>query len=104
LKGITKNFVFFFVIIGIFVLQILLVTFGGTAFGVYNNFGLRVQHWLISIGIGSISIVVNFILKLLPIAKPHPSETDTSTGEVDNKIVPAPSFRRRSVLSLKRIE
>jgi Ni/Fe-hydrogenase subunit HybB-like protein len=70
--------VFIFVIIAIFVLQILLVTFGGTAFGVYNNYGLTIQHWMMSIGIGSISILVNLILKLLPIAKQDHSDGETS--------------------------
>jgi len=57
------------VVVGIFILQILLITFAGTAFGVYDNYGLTVQQWLITIAIGSISWIINFILKLLPIGK-----------------------------------
>lgn len=47
----------------------ILVTFTGMAFGVYANFGLTIQQWGICILIGSFSLVVNVVLKLLPIAK-----------------------------------
>ena len=47
--GITKNSIFLLVVVSIFVLQILLVTFAGKAFGVYSNFGLTIQQWLISV-------------------------------------------------------
>jgi hypothetical protein len=30
-------------------LQIILVTFGGNAFGVYGNYGLNVQQWAITV-------------------------------------------------------
>lgn len=53
----------------IIVLQFILITFTGVAFGVYGNFGLTPQQWGISILIGSFALVVNLILKLLPIAK-----------------------------------
>ena len=60
----------FVIIIGIIViLQVLLITFTGVAFGVYANNGLSAQQWGISILIGSFALIVNFILKLLPIAK-----------------------------------
>ena len=52
----------------IFVLQIILITFAGVAFGVYSDFGLTIQQWLISIGFGSISLLINLLLKLIPIA------------------------------------
>jgi hypothetical protein len=49
--------------------------------------------------IGSISLIVNVILKLLPIAKnAHAHEEPKGLG---NKVG---EMRRRSVLSLKRIE
>jgi Ca2+ transporting ATPase len=47
----------------------LLITFGGIAFGVYDNYGLTIQQWLLSVAIGSIALVVNVFLKLLPIGK-----------------------------------
>lgn len=60
---------FIYIVISILALQIILITFGGSAFGVYNNYGLTIQHWLLSIGIGSIAIIINIILKLIPIGK-----------------------------------
>ena len=50
-------------------LQILLVTFTGMAFGVYSNYGLSIEQWGITILIGSFALVVNLLLKLLPIAR-----------------------------------
>lgn len=49
LSGITKNPIFLFIVFGIFVLEILLVTFSGKAFGVYGNFGLTIEQWLICV-------------------------------------------------------
>lgn len=43
------NPIFIIVTVGIFALQIILVTFTGKAFGVYANFGLTVQQWLLSV-------------------------------------------------------
>lgn len=69
LDGITRNPLFIIIVFGIISLQIILVTFTGSAFGVYSNFGLTVQQWLITIGIGSISLIVSFLLKLIPYGK-----------------------------------
>ena len=33
----------------VFVLQIILITFAGQAFGVYGNFGLTIEQWLITV-------------------------------------------------------
>jgi Ca2+ transporting ATPase len=52
-SGITKNFIFILVVFGILSLQLILITFAGKPFGVYSNYGLTMQQWLIS---------VNFIL------------------------------------------
>jgi len=68
-EGITRNTLFLVIIGIIVVLQVLLITFTGMAFGVYANFGLTVQQWGISILIGSFALILNVILKLLPIAK-----------------------------------
>jgi hypothetical protein len=62
---------FLIIIAIIFCLQALLLTFAGLAFGVYPQFGLNIQQWLICILIGSFSLVVSVILKLLPFAKPN---------------------------------
>ena len=68
-EGITSNLLFPAIIVLIVVFQIILVTFTGNAFGVYKNYGLSIQQWAICILIGSFSLVVNLVLKLLPIAK-----------------------------------
>lgn len=66
-KGITESYIFLIIVATILILQILLVTFTGIAFGVYPNFGLTIHQWLLSILIGSFSLLVNLLLKLLPI-------------------------------------
>lgn len=48
-EGMTKNILFPIIVVGIFVLQIILVTFSGLAFGVYSNYGLTVKQWFISV-------------------------------------------------------
>ena len=57
-----------FVIAG---LQILIVTFGGRFFQLYSYGGLNITQWLISVGIGAITVPVSLILRLLPICKPN---------------------------------
>ena len=37
------------VVIGIFVIQIILVSFAGKPFGIYNNYGLTIQQWFITV-------------------------------------------------------
>lgn len=82
----------------IIVLQVLLVTFTGVAFGVYANFGLTIQQWGICILIASFGLVVNVILKLLPIAK---NDHDIVEHGYGNKMK---DVRRGSkIISLKRI-
>ena len=68
-EGITRNGLFLIIVAVIVVLQVLLVTFTGMAFGVYANYGLTIQQWGISILIGSFGLIVSIFLKLLPIAK-----------------------------------
>jgi Ca2+ transporting ATPase len=45
----SDHFLFPIIVASIFALQILLVTFAGNAFGVYSNYGLTIQQWLISV-------------------------------------------------------
>jgi hypothetical protein len=45
-----------------------LISFAGKAFQVYGNYGLTYQQWLISIGIGAISLPISFILKLIKLS------------------------------------
>lgn len=63
LSNISKNKVFLLVVGIILVLQIILVTFGSEGFFVYANFGLAPQQWLICIGVGSMAVPINFLLK-----------------------------------------
>jgi Ca2+ transporting ATPase len=37
------------IVVFIFILQILLVSFGSLAFGIYAYYGLTVQQWLLSV-------------------------------------------------------
>lgn len=55
-------------------LQIVLVTFGSEGFFVYSNFGLAPQQWMICIGVGSLAIPINFLLKKAPISSNKISE------------------------------
>ena len=78
--GILSNCLFPVIVIVIIGLQIILVTFPGYGFGVYNR-GLSIQQWLIcvyyqvmQIGFGAISLVAGFLLKFLPCGK-HKDET-----------------------------
>lgn len=50
-EGITNNWLFLAIVGVIIVLQLLLVTFGSIAFGVYSYFGLTIQQWLICVSI-----------------------------------------------------
>lgn len=68
------------------------------AFGVYSNFGLTIQQWGISILIGSFGLIVNLILKLLPIAK---SDHNPTRG-YGNKIADMRSSSH--LMNLKRVE
>jgi hypothetical protein len=41
---------------------------------VYSNFGLAPQQWMICIGVGSLAIPINFLLKKAPISSNKISE------------------------------
>jgi len=65
-EGIVRNHVFLIIVFAIFVLQIILVTFGSTALGVYAYFGLNIKQWLFSIAIGMMSLLVGLLAKVIP--------------------------------------
>jgi len=44
-----NNPMFIVIVISIFCLQLLLITFAGSAFGVYTYYGLHPIQWLISV-------------------------------------------------------
>ena len=52
--NITNNCMFIGIVSIIFVLQIILVTFAGSAFGVYSYFGLHPIQWCISVNLSFI--------------------------------------------------
>lgn len=56
---------FLTIIASILVLQIIIVTFGSIAFGVYRFYGLTIQHWLISVAFGAVGLLVSLLLKLV---------------------------------------
>lgn len=68
-EGIFSNWLFPVIVVAIFALQIILVTFGGIAFSVYKYFGLNIYQWLISFGIGSIGLIIGLIGKM-PCCRP----------------------------------
>ena len=51
-------------------LQIIVITFCGKFFQLYQYNGLNILQWLISVGIGALTIPVSLFLRLLPICKP----------------------------------
>lgn len=99
MEGITRNPIFLVIVTVIILLQFILLTFTGMAFGVYANYGLAPQQWGICILIGSSGMVVSFLLKLLPIARHEHEHPDKGFG---NKM--ADVRRGSKIISLKRIE
>jgi hypothetical protein len=84
-EGISRNYIFMVIIGVIFALQILLVTFGSTAMGVYSNFGLNIYQWLMSVAIGMGSLIVGVLAKLIPENKMCLSMGSKSTDPMENK-------------------
>jgi P-type Ca2+ transporter type 2B len=74
-SGILSNKLFIVIVVSILGLQGILITFGGEGLHVYNNYGLTIEQWLISLGIGSIALPINFILKQFPVSEDEPNET-----------------------------
>jgi len=61
-------------VFAIVALQILVITFGGRFFQVYKYHGLTIVQWLLSVGIGALTMPVSLLLRLLPFAKPENSK------------------------------
>jgi hypothetical protein len=57
-------------VFGILGLQVLLVTFTGSAFHVYSNYGLTIKQWLICVVIGAVSMPINLLLKCKTLEEP----------------------------------
>ncbi|KAG0238257.1 hypothetical protein BGW42_006537 [Actinomortierella wolfii] len=62
-SGITKNYYFMVIFVIMWVLQALIVQFGGTAF---DTTAINGFHWLICIGLGFLSIPIGVVIRLLP--------------------------------------
>lgn len=57
-----------------------MITFGGRFFQVYKYHGLTIVQWLLSVGIGSLTMPVSIFLRLLPFAKPKDKEHKPKVG------------------------
>jgi len=62
--------------LGIFIIQIIIVTFGGFVFGVYPEYGLTIKQWglsvlsiIMQIAFGAGSLIVGLIIKAIPYGK-----------------------------------
>lgn len=100
-EGITRNVVFMVIVLSILGLQIILVTFGSTAMGVYSHYGLNLQQWGLSIGLGSIGLLVRALVRLMPEGKMCLSFGSKSVNPLDHIEATGVSLKRR-VSSLNR--
>jgi magnesium-transporting ATPase (P-type) len=73
-EGILRSKLFCIIIFVIIVLEILIITFGGRFFQVYQYYGLNPIQWVISVGIGALAIPVSILIRLLPFWKPEDVE------------------------------
>lgn len=64
---------FWIIVIVIVALQILVITFGGRFFQLYRYGGLTIIQWLISVGLGALTLPMTIFLRLLPCCKPNDS-------------------------------
>ncbi len=64
-----NSWLFPVIVATIFVLQIIIVTFGGLAFNVYMYYGLDIYQWLLSVGFGALGLLVGLLSKM-PCCRP----------------------------------
>lgn len=76
---------FWIICLLIVVLQALVITFGGRFFQVYKYYGLTPLQWVISVGIGAMTMPVSLFLRLLPFAKPEVTNYERKVGLRFNK-------------------
>lgn len=101
-EGLGRSTLFCYLVGLIVVLQYLFITFGGMAIGCVN-YGLDKEGWMITVGIGSSSLVTSFILKWLPEETVCPfawgaKETDPFTNYTGTSLA-----IRRSHASMRRM-
>lgn len=65
-SGITRSGYFLIILLSEFVLQVLIVQFGNSAFNTCRN-GLTLEQWLISTGFASVSLVSNGVFKVIKV-------------------------------------
>ena len=64
-QGILSNHLFLYITFTIFVLQVLIISFGAHAFNCYPfDYGLNFSQWMASIVIASSSLLVSLITKI----------------------------------------
>jgi len=80
-EGIFKNPLFLGVWFVIFFGQILIVIFGGRGMGVHLM-GLTMVQWVISVGLSSLALIWNLVLKFVP-EKFFPELGDENAGDVE---------------------
>jgi Ca2+ transporting ATPase len=93
-KEIGKSTLLLFILLIIFILQIIFLTFFGTAIRVHT-WGLGPAQWGLCIGIGLFSLLVRFILIFIPLEK-------CCTKGVGNKELPIDQLNSKSSISIKR--
>jgi calcium-translocating P-type ATPase len=64
--GITKDWVFSSILVGIIIVQVLVTTFGGF---VFMTKSLPWDLWLISIGVGAVSLPLRYVFNLIPLSR-----------------------------------
>lgn len=64
-SNISKSPLFIIIVIVIFILQIIILTFGNIAFRC-RKWGLGPIGWAISFAFGIVGMIINFLLKLIP--------------------------------------
>lgn len=93
-KEISKSTLLLIILVIIFVLQIIFLTFCGTAIRVHT-WGLGPAQWALCIGIGLFSLVIRVLLLFLPF------ENCCKKG-VGNKELPVNELNSKSSISVKR--
>uniref|UniRef100_A0A0E0RDH6 P-type Ca(2+) transporter n=1 Tax=Oryza rufipogon TaxID=4529 RepID=A0A0E0RDH6_ORYRU len=71
-RGIISNWIFIAVIAATVAFQVVIIEFLGTF---ASTVPLNWQHWLLSVGLGSISLIVGVILKCIPVGSGETSAT-----------------------------
>lgn len=80
-RGIISNWIFIAVIAATVAFQVVIIEFLGTF---ASTVPLNWQHWLLSVGLGSISLIVGVILKCIPVGSGETSATPNGYSPLAN--------------------